>query len=373
MSFWIRFKPNHGHSDEVQQAEMLDVYTRWLKGEKLSRKHKHVLKACQESAELKSLRELVDFTHYQFQETDNIEPRPGAKERISNAVMRSVSRLSPESDSWSSWSVDDIALEPVYSPEQVGSESELAYSPTPDASPILSGADTSLDETIVVEPESIDANHLPSPTFRNRSLKLKVIQGDQVGSEFNLVFAQMTVGRGADSTIHLKNNASASREHALLSIENEELYITDLNSRNGTFVDEQRISSPTPIYLASQITIGDQVLQVTELRREDGAFHVTFKAVAGADIGQPYTENVREVTIGRGTTTSLRLSDSTGRLSRRHAGFELTNGQLHLRDLGSTNGTYVDGIRIEAPTRINVGTVIKLGGIISEVIAIEHS
>ena len=284
--------------------------------------------------------------------------------------MRSVSRLSPESDSWS---VDDIALEPVYSPEQVGSESELAYSPTPDASAIFSGADTSLDETIVVEPESIDANHLPSPTFRIRNLKLKVIQGDQVGSEFNLVFAQMTVGRGADSTIHLENNASASRKHALLSIENEELYITDLNSRNGTFVDEQRISSPTPIYLASQITIGDQVLQVTELRREDSAFHVTFKAVAGADIGQPYTVDVREMTIGRGTTTSLRLSDSTGRLSRRHAEFELTNGQIHLRDLGSTNGTYVDGTRIETPTRINVGTVIKLGGITCEVIAIEHS
>lgn len=370
MSFWKRFKPNHGRSDEIHQAEMLDVYTRWLKGEKLSRKHKHVLKTCQESAELKPLRELVDFTHYQFKGTDSIESRPGAKQRIANAVMRNVSRLSSETDSWS---MDDIALEPVYSPEQVGSESELAYSPIPDVSPILSGADTSLDETIVVEPEGSDANHLPPPTIGNRNLKLKVIEGDQVGSEFNLVFSQMTIGRGTDSTIHLESNASASRKHALLSIENEELYITDLNSRNGTFVDEQRISSPTPIYLASQIIIGDQVLEVTELRREGGALHVTFKEVAGTDIGQSYTVSVQEMTIGRGTTTSLRLFDSTGRLSRRHAGFELSNGQLHLRDLGSTNGTYVDGIRIEAPTRINVGVVIKLGGITCEVTAIEHS
>ena len=372
MSFWKRIKSNHRYNDydEDHQAEMLDVYTRWLKGEKLSRKHKHVLKVCQESSELKPLRELIDFTHHKFQETESIEPRPGAKERIANTVMRSVRRLSSESDSYTTL---DIALEPVYSPEQVGSESELAYSPTPNVAPIHLESDVSLDETIVVEPESGDANHLPSPTFGDRNLKLKVIQGAQAGSEFNLVFDQMTLGRGADATIHLKSNASASRKHALLSIENEELYITDLNSRNGTFVDEQRISSPTPICLGSQITIGDQVLEIAELRREEGAFHVTFKDVVGADIGQSYAVSVPEMTIGRGTMVTLRLSDSTGRLSRRHAGFELTNGQIYLRDLGSTNGTYVDGIRIEEPTRINVGAVIKLGGITCEVSVIEHS
>lgn len=371
MTFWRRFKPENrwADSDEVHQAEMLDVYTRWLKGEKLSRKHKHVLKVCQESAKLKPLRELVDFTHHRFQETDSIEPRPGAKERIASAVMRSVRRLSPESDLRS---MDGIALQPAYSPEQVGSESELVYSPIPAAAPFDSGADASLNETIVVEPESSDANHLPSPAYGIRNLKLKVIQGDQAGSEFNLVFEQMTIGRGGDSAIQLSANASSSRKHSLLTIENDELYITDLNSSNGTFVDGEQISTPTPIYLASRITIGDQVLEISELRREGGEIHVTFKEVAGENIGQSYTVSVREMTIGRGTTVTLRLSDATGRFSRRHAGFELRDGQIYLRDLDSTNGTYVDGNRIEAPTRINVGAVIKLGGVICEVTSIEH-
>ena len=370
MNFWTRLKPNHGRNDEVHQAEMLDVYTRWRKGEKLSRKHKHVLKACQESAELEPLRKLVDFTHYRFQETDSIEPRPGTKERIADAVIRSVSRLSPESNLWGT---NDIGLEPVYSPEQVGSESELAYSPTPDVAPILSGVDDFPGEAIVVEPESSDANHLHALVDGSCNLKLKVIQGDLAGSEYDLVFRQMIMGRETDSTIRLKNNVSASRKHALLSIENEDLYITDLNSRNGTFIDGQRISNPTPIYLASQIRIGNQVLEVTELRRENGVCRVTFKEVAGSDVGQFHTVNIGEMTIGRGSIASLRLSDSTRMLSRRHAGFELTAGQLYLSDLGSTNGTYVDGSRIEEPTRINVGSVIKLGGITCEVTAIEHS
>ncbi|MDE0300558.1 MAG: FHA domain-containing protein [Candidatus Poribacteria bacterium] len=370
MSIWKRPKPNPGRDDEIRQAEMLDVYTRWIKGERLSRKHKHVLKVCQESVELEPLRQLIDFAHYRFAETGSIDPRPGAKERIRDAVIRRVSRLSPEPNSWPA---NDIGLEPVYSPNQVGSESELAYPPVSDDASIISGSDDSLGDTIVVEPESVDANHSSSPALGNRNLTLRVTHGDEVGREFNLLFVPMIIGREADSTMRLKNNASASRKHALLSIENDELHITDLNSRNGTFVDEQRISSPTPIYLASKITVGDQVLEVTELRREEGAFHVTFKAAVGADIGQSYTASVRTITIGRGTTTNLRLSDSTGRLSRRHAGFEVMNGQIHIRDLGSTNGTHVDGIRIIEPAKIRVGSVIKFGGITCEITAIEHS
>ena len=369
MSFWKRFKPNHSRNDEVRQAEMLDVYTRWLKGERLSRKHKHVLKACKESAELEPLRRLVEFTHYRFQETDRIEPRPGAKERIANAVMRSVNRVSPEP---SSLDVNEIGLEPVYSPEQVGSESELAYSPTPDVVSNPSGEDSVSGEAIVVEPENGDVSHIPSSVDDNYNLKLQVIRGDEVGNEYKLVFVDMIIGREPDSTVRLMDNTSASRKHATLSVENDELYITDLNSRNGTFVDGQRISNPTPIYLASQITIGNQVLEVIELQRENGAFQVTLKVVTGTGIGQSHTVSVNESTIGRGTTASLRLSDSTGLLSRRHAGFELTDGQIFLRDLDSTNGTYVDGNRVKEPTKINVGSVIKLGGITCQVTAIEH-
>ena len=40
---WKNSKPNYSY-DESEKAEMLEVYTRWLKGEKLSRKQKRLLK-----------------------------------------------------------------------------------------------------------------------------------------------------------------------------------------------------------------------------------------------------------------------------------------------------------------------------------------
>ncbi len=50
-------------------------------------------------------------------------------------------------------------------------------------------------------------------------------------------------------------------------------------------------------------------------------------------------------------------------ISREHA--RLTrgaDGEVLVQDLGSTNGTFVNGHRIAAPTRIRPGDVIELGG-----------
>ena len=50
-----------------------------------------------------------------------------------------------------------------------------------------------------------------------------------------------------------------------------------------------------------------------------------------------------DVFVGTGPACALRLTDPT--VSRRHVGFEVSGGQLRLRDQGSTNGTFVNGTR----------------------------
>jgi len=370
MSFWKQSKLNNSHKDEVHQAELLDVYTRWLKGEKVSSKHRHLLETCQESSELEPLRRLVEFAHYQFQETDSVEPRPGAKERIADEIISTVNpRLSPSDP----WPTNETGLQPAYSPEQVGSESELLYSPATGVAPLIPNTDHPFRESIVVEPENSQEKSSLSLSEANCHLRLKVIEGDPLGREYNIVFPQIIIGRSNDISIQLKQNAGASQKHALLSIQNDEIHITDLNSSDGTFVDGHRIAKATPLYDASQITIGDQVLETSNIRREEGAFHITFKEIVGEDAGQVYTVSVREMTIGRGKTARLRLPDSTGTLSRLHGQFELANGQIYIRDLGSTNGTYVDGDRIQKATIINTASVIKFGGITCEITRIEYS
>ncbi len=54
---------------------------------------------------------------------------------------------------------------------------------------------------------------------------------------------------------------------------------------------------------------------------------------------------------------------SAPKASRRHFAIELHDGHYYIQDLGSTNGTYVNGKRIDRKERIFSGDVITMGGV----------
>ena len=45
----------------------------------------------------------------------------------------------------------------------------------------------------------------------------------------------------------------------------------------------------------------------------------------------------------------------------RHARFEPRRDGVWVEDVGSTNGTYVNGVRLDAPRRLRAGDVIRIG------------
>jgi serine phosphatase RsbU (regulator of sigma subunit) len=65
------------------------------------------------------------------------------------------------------------------------------------------------------------------------------------------------------------------------------------------------------------------------------------------------------MTIGRDSQQTLVVADSE--LSRRHARFTLAEGSAVVEDLGSTNGTFVEGKRIDAPVTLRQGEVVRIG------------
>jgi len=65
------------------------------------------------------------------------------------------------------------------------------------------------------------------------------------------------------------------------------------------------------------------------------------------------------VVVGRGEGADVILEDRE--LSRRHAVFRRSGTSLEVEDLGSLNGTWVEGVRIETPVRLAAGSVVKLG------------
>ncbi len=63
--------------------------------------------------------------------------------------------------------------------------------------------------------------------------------------------------------------------------------------------------------------------------------------------------------IGRDSTNDIVLASP--QISRRHAKLVPVNGQMCLSDLDSSNGTFVNGVRISGPTPLQIGDMVELG------------
>ena len=89
----------------------------------------------------------------------------------------------------------------------------------------------------VMAPENEE--YLKLPDYRRFSLA--VIQGFNAGEIFPINKVKMLIGR-SDSDINVKD-LEASRQHARIDIMGDRVILRDLNSTNGTFVNEQRITT----------------------------------------------------------------------------------------------------------------------------------
>jgi len=67
--------------------------------------------------------------------------------------------------------------------------------------------------------------------------------------------------------------------------------------------------------------------------------------ILGANAGQIYPITKPRTVLGRGAGSDLQLQDSE--VSRRHAMLEIRGDDASLSDLSSTNGTFVDGVRVQ--------------------------
>jgi diguanylate cyclase (GGDEF)-like protein len=108
--------------------------------------------------------------------------------------------------------------------------------------------------------------------------------GPNMGAKIELKQKVVGIGRDATNDIVVSSD-SVSRRHARLVLENGQRLITDLQSTNGTYVNEQQIISH-PLSHGDQIKIGDTI----------------FKYLLGSDVETAYHEEIYRMTIIDGLT-----------------------------------------------------------------------
>jgi len=99
---------------------------------------------------------------------------------------------------------------------------------------------------------------------------LVIRRGPEQGKAFRLDTALVSLGRYAGNTITIADEA-VSRHHARLKQAGDGYSIEDLNSANGLYVNDSRVTEPRPLKSGDVIRLGETVEMVYEMLAEGQA------------------------------------------------------------------------------------------------------
>jgi pSer/pThr/pTyr-binding forkhead associated (FHA) protein len=112
---------------------------------------------------------------------------------------------------------------------------------------------------------------------------LIIKSGPQAGRRFEVASGAVIGRRGADLEL---DDPQVSRRHARLRLVDDGLEVDDLDSLNGTWVNQQRIRTATPLRTGDVVMVGETLLEV-ELERVDDHRTVAREQPLDATIARP--------------------------------------------------------------------------------------
>jgi serine protease Do len=194
-----------------------------------------------------------------------------------------------------------------------------------------------------------------------------VVQDGRLAGHRVAVSSELVIGR-QDADLVL-DDTQISRHHAVVRPIEGGLEIEDLGSANGTSVNGVAIDGSQRLHDGDVVQVGRVRLtadvvasyrEVTVLAGNPSGAHVV--VTRGPLAGRCYAVGT-ELVIGR-QDAELLLDDP--QVSRRHAVVRAIDGKLEVEDLGSANGTFVNGARVDEPQRLGSGDEIAIGPVVLE-------
>lgn len=206
--------------------------------------------------------------------------------------------------------------------------------------------------------------------------RLLMRRGPSPGTIYPLNGDRVNIGRGSRNDIIIRDN-EVSREHCRLVATAGRYELLDLNSSNGTYVNGQPATRALPLSHGALIELGDSVTLVFEGEQPAAAplsggsidparpeayaqpGQYTLHMTAGPEPGRSFELTRPIVNVGRDLSNDIVIQDPE--VSRFHARLRRDSAVYTIEDLGSTNGTTVNGVEISEPTTLHHDAVICIG------------
>lgn len=148
------------------------------------------------------------------------------------------------------------------------------------------------------------------------------------------------------------------------------LPVTVLERALATALEEEaaargwRLGGPAEVLLQRHDAAARGTPEVTVERRPGARAAWAHLRADGRSV--PITDN--RVVIGRSDQADVQVTDDS--VSRRHALLWREGDQVFVADLGSANGTRVDGVRITSGTRLADDATLTLGGVTARMVTV---
>src|SRR6478672_5262128 len=136
------------------------------------------------------------------------------------------------------------------------------------------------NETRVTKISKLNEKVLPSS-----ECCLVEIAGPQLGKRFVLDEDEYTIGRDVKNNIVIDLD-NVSRRHARFLVQEGKVFVEDLQSTNGTYLNDEEVKQPTALRTGDLVKVGGSI----------------FKFLTGNDLESMYHEEIYQLTIVDGLT-----------------------------------------------------------------------
>lgn len=163
-----------------------------------------------------------------------------------------------------------------------------------------------------------------------------------------LVEPKVTIGSAAKNDM-VVDDASVQEVHAEILVDNENLVLKVLSPEHPVRINETSVTKTAPLKINDVLTLGRVQLQVIDPKQEPKAIPTlvrtettgwSLKANHAALANKVFNVSAKTV-VGRASDCDIVLA--AAHLSRRHAELTVKDGLLYVKDLGSANGTFLNG------------------------------